>query len=516
MMIPRPLTHQTQQGAFAFPPQVSLLLAYESDPGYAHFVAEELAQHIRVKSGSFVTVRVAEPSESDRGAVVLTDRQVPDGLGDEGYNLTVSPDRITLRADHNAGLFYAGQSLTQLLNHQLATQTTGQTPTTTNNGHALVRELPCADIKDKPRFPWRGFMLDSARHFQSVELVTKLIDQLAALKLNRLHWHLTDDQGWRLEILGYPKLTSVGAWRSNGGGGNGNQVSYGGYYTQEQVREIVAYAKLRQITVIPEIEMPAHNLAALAAYPQLSCHGQPSDVTNQWGLLDGVYCAGQDQTFSFLQNVLDEVAELFPSPYLHLGGDERKPGTWDNCQACQAVRDKHNLTDEPALQKWFMDRVADHVHTRLNRRSISWGDNIDAGGTQGQVVHGWLPEQSTKAARQGLDTINSTHEWVYLDYPATEKELAEDKPDWMRLLPLEKVYQFDPIPQGLEPDLHHHVLGSEAHLWTEHVPTEADLHHQLWPRLIAFAETVWSPIELRDFDDFKNRLKVQETHLCLE
>lgn len=503
MIIPRPATYTACDGAFTFPPRVTVLLAFGSDPGYAHFVADELAQRIRVATGCFVTIRAGEPGEADRGAVVLTDQDVPNDLGDEGYGLTITPDRITLRAAHDAGLFYAGQSLGQLLNPQHATNG--------DHGHARVRELPCATIKDKPRFAWRGFMLDSARHFQPIELILKLIDRLAALKLNRFHWHLTEDQGWRLEVLGYPRLTSVGAWRSNGRGSRGR---YGGYYTQEQVRVVVAYAGQRQITVIPEIEMPGHNLAALAAYPELGCHGGPFEVANKWGVLDGVFCAGQDKTFTFIQNVLNEVAELFPGPYLHLGGDERKQGLWDNCPLCCGVREKHGLADESALQKWFMDRITGHVHTTLGRRSIAWGDNIDAGGAEGQVVHGWLPEQSAKAARQGLDTINSTHQWVYLNYPATRKELVEDKPDWMRVLPLETVYRFDPIPQDLEPEYHHHVLGSEAHLWTEHVPTEADLYHQLLPRLLAFSEAVWSPIELRDFNDFKKRLAVQRAHLC--
>ncbi len=505
MIIPRPLIHQAPDGAFTFPPELSVLLAFESDPGYAHFVADELAQSIRVATGSFVSIRTGEPDTASGGVVVLTDLDVPDDLGEEGYGLSIMPDRITLRAGHSAGIFYAGQSLGQLLKQphaSLLAESGG-------NGQALIGELACADIIDKPRFGWRGFMLDSARHFQPVELIMKLLDQLAALKLNRLHWHLTDDQGWRLEVLGYPRLTGVGAWRSNG---EGNGVRYGGYYTQEQVREIIAYAGQRRITVVPEIEMPGHNLAALAAYPQLACNGGPDEVTGEWGVLDGVFCAGQDQTFTFLTNVLDEVAELFPCPFLHVGGDERKPGLWDNCEACRGVRREHGLADESALQKWFMDRVCGYVHSVHGRRSISWGDNIDAGVTEGQVVHGWLPGQSAKAARQGLDTINSTHEWVYLDYPATEKELAEQKPDWMRVLPLEKVYQFDPIPQDLEPEFHRHILGSEAHLWTEHVPDEAELYHQLLPRLYAFSEAVWSPIERRDFSDFKKRLAALQAH----
>jgi hexosaminidase len=517
MIIPRPSIYTARDGAFAFPPRLTVFLAFGSDPGNAYGVADEIAQQLRVSAGCFVTVKTASPGEADRGVVVLTDHDTPEDLGGEGYELDITPDRITLRAAPGAGLFYAAKSFGQLLG--------GQRAAAGDNGSAYLRQLPCATIKDRPRFAWRGFMLDSARHFQPIELIFELIDRLAALKLNRFHWHLTDDQGWRLEVLGFPALTSVGAWRSNGqvqGGSRGdlgdrgdlgNRGRYGGYYTQEQVRDVVTYAGQRHITVVPEIEMPGHNLAALASYPQLSCHGGPLQVPGGWGVLDGVFCAGREQTFAFLQNVLDEVAELFPGPYLHVGGDERKRGLWDHCPRCLGVREKHGLADESALQRWFMGRVTDHVHTALGRRSIAWGDNIDAGGIQGQVVHGWLPEQSAKSARQGLDTINSTHQWVYLDYPATEEELAEDKPDWMKVLPLEKVYRFDPIPPGLEPEFHPHVLGGEAPLWTEHVPTEAGLYHQLTPRLLAFSEAVWSPLQRRDFDDFKERLAIQQAHL---
>jgi len=499
MIIPKPAMQTAEEGVFAFSSHITVYVSFSADPGYSHFVAEELSQKLRVATGSFVSVKSAEPGEAPAGGVVLTDHEALEGLGDEGYNLTVRPDRITLRAPAAPGLFYAGQSLAQLIHHRLST--------VGKNGGGLLSQLPCVTIQDEPRFAWRGFMLDSARHFQPIELILKLIDQIAALKLNRFHWHLTEDQGWRLEVLSYPKLTGVGAWRSNGDG------HYGGFYTQEQVRDVIVYAKLRNVTVIPEIEMPAHNLAALAAYPELGCSGERTDVTNDWGVLAGVFCAGRDETFSFLENVLNEVAELFPAAYLHIGGDERKQGLWDNCPRCQGVRKEHGLADESALQKWFMDRVADHIHTTLGRRTIAWGDNIDAGVTEGQVVQGWLPEQSAKAARQGSDTINSTHEWVYLDYPATEQDLAEKKPDWMMVLPLEKVYRFDPIPQGLEPEHHHHVLGSESHLWTEHVPNEKELYHQLIPRLLAFAETVWSPLDLRDFDCFKKRLAVQQGYL---
>ncbi len=493
MIIPRPLEFTPSQGTFTFRPNVAVVPAFHADPGDAWFIADELSQAIRVATGCFVTNRAGEPGHAPPpGAIVLTDQDAPSDLGVEGYRIDITPGQVTLRAAAAAGLFYAYQSFAQLLKGHAAT-----------HGHpGKLTDIPCAHIRDKPRFGWRGLMLDSARHFQPVEQVMRLIDRLAAIKLNRLHWHLTEDQGWRLEILGYPRLTGVGAWRSNGKG------RYGGFYTQEQVREVVAYARARHITVVPEIEMPGHNLAALAAYPELGCNGVSNEVTGEWGILDGVYCAGKEQTFRFLEDVLGEVAELFPGPYLHLGGDERKKGLWDNCPRCTQLRQANGLADEAALHKWFMQRVCGRVHESLLRRSIAWGDNIDLGGIDGQIVHGWLPEQSTKAARQGHDTINSTHEWVYLDYPQNEQDHAQRKPGWMAVLPIGKVYEFDPIPYDLEPQFHQHILGSEATLWSEYVPDEAEMYHQLFPRLYAFSEALWSDPAARDFADFSRRLQV--------
>ncbi|GAB4188893.1 MAG: hypothetical protein Kow00105_03430 [Phycisphaeraceae bacterium] len=490
MIIPHPLKLEPLEGVFTFGPNVPITQAFNDPSGYGWFVGDELAQHLRVATGRFVSNYPPDAGYNHSpGAVLLTNEDVPAGLGDEGYVLDINPQQITLRASAPAGLFYACQSLIQWVDGYRRRLGPNQRLTL----------LPCVRIEDRPRFPWRGFMLDSVRHFQPVERVLRLIDHLAALKLNRFHWHLTDDQGWRLEILGYPKLTSVGAWRQNSGG------RYGGFYTQEQVREVITYARQRQITVIPEIEMPGHNVAALAAYPELGCHGKHYDVPDGWGILRGVYCAGQDKTFRFLEDVLGEVAELFPGPYIHLGGDERKDGLWESCSRCRERKAELSLPDEAALQKWFMQRVADHVHDGLCRRTIVWGDNIDAGGIPGQIVQGWIPGQAIKAARQGLDTINSTNDWVYFDYPQTP-ELAAERPQWMKLLTLEKVYGFDPIPEDLEPERHKHILGSEAPLWTEYVPDEATLCRQVFPRLFAFSEAVWSSPAVRDWEGFQQRL----------
>ncbi len=494
MIIPKPLDLNPEPGAFTFVPELTVWLDYHTDPGYAYFVADELTQVLRIATGRFVTVRSAHGDATPpEGSILLTDKDHQKDLGPEGYTLHVTPAHLSLRAGTNAGLFYAGQSLIQMLDHHLA-QTDSQT----------LDQVPCVLIQDKPRFGWRGFMLDSVRHFQPIELVYKIVNQLAALKINRFHWHLTDDQGWRFESLGYPRLNTIGSWRDNEEGGR-----YGGYYTREQVRGLIEHARLRNITVIPEFDMPGHCLAALAAYPELGCKGADYRVQVTFGVEYGAFCAGNEKVYHFIEGVLGEWAEVFNAPYIHLGGDERKPGLWESCDKCRDAIDRLELADENALQKYFMDRVSQNVHESLCRRSIVWGDNIDAGSTEGQIVQGWLPGQAVTAARQGHDVINSIHDSTYLNYTNTPEEKRDDMPDWLIALPLEKVHAFDPIPADLEPELHKHVLGSESHLWTEFVEDEAALVHHLVPRLHAYSEAVWTEPAGRDFTEFKQRLKTQ-------
>ena len=498
MIIPKPLVQQAQSGAFAFDAAFSLYLTYHADPGYAHFVAENLTQHLRVATGRFVTVRETESeTPPPAGSVVLTDQEHSHDLGSSGYTLHVTPEQVCLRAGANAGLFYAAQSLIQLLDHHRAQA----------NGKPL-KQIPCTLIQDKPRFPWRGFMLDSVRHIQPIELIYDIIDQMAALKLNRFHWHLTDDQGWRLESNSYPRLNSIGAWHGSDTGGR-----YGGFYTREQVRGLVEHAHLRNITIIPEFDMPGHSLAALAAYPELGCKGEGYSVQEGYGILYGAFCAGNEKVYHFIEGVLEEWSEIFSAPYVHLGGDERKLGLWEACERCAAARKALELPDENALQRYFMDRVSKCVHDSICRRTIVWGDNIDAGSTKGQIVQGWLPGQTVKGARQGHDVINSIHESLYLNYLNTPDEMKDFMPKWMRTLPLKQVHDFDPIPENLEPELHKHVLGSESHLWTEYIEDKATLVNHLIPRLHAFSEAVWTNPADRDFEDFKKRLATQRNYL---
>lgn len=405
----------------------------------------------------------------------------------EAYDLHITQEQILITATDTAGVFYALQSLIALL----------QT-------HRHEAAIPCCQITDHPRYAWRGFMLDSARHFQKVSWIKQHIDRMAALKLNRLHWHLCDDQGWRAQINAYPRLTDIAAWRTENG------KRYGGYYTQQQMRDIVAYAKLRHITVIPEIEIPGHCNSALVAYPQLSCSGEPiaidHDGWNAYTQASGrlPYCAAKPGVYTFLKTVLTEMAGIFPEQ-LHIGGDETPGAKWDQCPLCSALKTRLKLESNVALRTHVLQQIHDHCQQTLNRQTIAWTDGVDEHIPQNQIVHAWHAHEAATAARMGYTVINSNHQWVYLDYPALDKD-RPSKPDWMLTLPLEKVYHFDPTPEGLEPAYQSNILGSESPIWTEYAQDEKALEKQLFPRLIAFAEVLWSPQYGRSFDEFALRL----------
>ena len=409
----------------------------------------------------------------------------------EAYTLHAEAQRVVIEASGRGGVVYALETLAQL-----AEDTAGE-------GGGL--NLPALRLSDRPRFGWRGLMLDVARHFRPVPAVLRVIDLLASLKLNRLHLHLCDDEAWRLEVPGYPRLTEVAAWRP------GPDGPEGGFYSAEDIAEILAHARRRGVTVIPEIEMPAHCNAALVAYPELGCDGplpvNPEGGWNAYTSLAGrrAFCSGEPGVFRFLKDVLRHVAELFDTPLLHLGGDERPERAWTHCPKCRRAMQQHGLESTAQMQAHFMEQVAAFCRSQLHRPTAAWADNLAQGAPPQQVVHAWFPHQAATAARLGHDTINSNHEWTYLDYPATVEGMAH-RPDWMIVLPLEKVYHFDPVPDGLEPGLHHRVLGSEAALWTEFIASDEELLEQLQPRLTAFAEALWSPRAGRSYDEFAKRL----------
>lgn len=400
----------------------------------------------------------------------------PKIVGEEAYRLTVAKDRITLAASHHRGLFWAVQTLRQLL------------PVEPGTGSVSI---PAMRIEDAPQFSYRGHMLDVGRHFMPVEFVKKQIDLLSYYKINTFHWHLTDDQGWRIEIRKYPKLTEVGAWRTESDG-----TRYGGFYTQDQIREVVEYARLRNITVIPEIEMPGHASAALASYPELSCRKQPIDVPNVWGVIKDVYCVGDEFTFEFIENVLDEVIALFPADYVHIGGDEVPKDRWRESASSQKRMRDEGLKDEHELQSYFVKRIQRYLAGK-GKTLIGWDEILEGGADRSAVVEVWRGDaEGAKALANGNRIISAGP--FYLDSA-------------LKTLTLEKVYSTEIVPAAYASH-RELVLGAEAPLWTEWVaPTNAET--LLYPRLIALAEITWNPGK-RDYPGFLQRLQTHYRRLA--
>jgi len=376
-------------------------------------------------------------------------------LGDEGYELVSTADGIKITAEKNAGLFYGCQSLKQLLPPEIFSKTL------TEN---IKWKIPCVNISDKPRFKWRGLMLDPCRHFFDVDFIKKFIDLMALCKFNVFHWHLTEDQGWRIEIKKYPELTKIAAWRKEKDG----SIS-GGFYSQKQIREIVEYAAERFITVLPEIEMPGHSIAAISAYPELSCSGGQVDVPTAWGVHENVYCAGNENTFKFLEDVLTEVFDLFPGEYIHIGGDECPKANWKKCPKCQKRIKNENLKNEDELQSYFIKRMEKFVN-KNGKRLVGWDEILEGGLAPNATVMSWRgTEGGIAAAKQGHDVVMSPVTHCYFDFSQTDDEKIDIGGSVTTTT--EKVYEFDPIPDELSDEEAKHILGGQGNLWTEHIAT---------------------------------------------
>jgi hexosaminidase len=411
----------------------------------------------------------------------------------EGYALDVTPDGVRISARDDAGLFHGAITLWQLL--------------TPDAQHGPVT-LAAMQIRDQPRFAWRGLMLDSVRHFQSVAEVETLIDQMAQHKMNTLHWHLTDDQGWRIQIKRYPELTRIGAWRTPPDAGkNGEPKRYGGFYTQDEIRQVVAYAAARHITIVPEIDMPGHAQAAVAAYPQLGVTGKQPEVSIDWGVNPWLYNV-DDATFTFIDNVLDEVMALFPSTYIHVGGDEAIKDQWEASPAVQAKMRELGITSENALQGWFIDRIGQYLD-KHGRKLIGWdeileGDNLPADAT----VMSWRGlDGAIKAALLGHDVVLSPAPDLYFDH--VQSALPDEYAGRLGVKSLQDVYGFQPVPAVLSAEQAKHVLGVQANIWTEHIPTFAHVEHAAFPRLDALSEMAWSPPASHNWQGFLARLPAQ-------
>lgn len=424
---------------------------------------------------------------------------------EEGYELEVTKEAIQLRASTAMGLFYGVQTLRQLLPVQIDSQESQA------NVHWTI---PAVSIQDAPRFGWRGLHLDVSRHFFPVSFIKKYLDHMARYKLNVFHWHLVDGPGWRIQIDKYPKLTEVGAWRADKrkeawdwsatemGKPTDGRPAYGGFYTKDDIREIVAYAEERFIEVIPEIEMPGHSYAALFAYPELLCLN--NDVIGNIKFGTDAFCAGNEKSYEFLENVLDEVIELFPSKMIHIGGDEVVKSAWHNCSRCQNLMKRENLKDEEELQSHFISRMANYIESK-GKQIIGWDEILEGGLAENAKVMSWRGMQGgIKSANMGHDVIMAPNSHTYFDLYQGDQEL---EPAAYSQLLLTQVYKFDPVPVDIAEDKKHHILGGHACLWTETVQTPEHAEYMLFPRLFAMAETVWSPKKNLNWDSFKDRME---------
>lgn len=433
------------------------------------------------------------------------------------YTLISSHAGITIKSSNPEGIFYGVQSLIQLL------------PLPNANAHksTLKLRVPTLTIQDEPRFAWRGMHLDVARHFFPVTFVKQYIDYLALHKMNYFHWHLTDDQGWRIEIKKYPRLAAIGGFR-NGTivgrhpGSSNDNMPYGGFYTQDQIREVIAYAARRYITVIPEIEMPGHASAAIAAYPELSCYpdsttvfpGPKSEksrlqrgkkVQETWGVFDDVFCP-TDYTFHFLEDVLDEVVQLFPSGYIHIGGDECPKDAWKGSAFCQSLMKEKMIKDEHALQSYFINRMEKYLNSK-GRSIIGWDEILEGGLAPNATVMSWRGEEGgIEAARLGHDVIMTPGSYCYFDH-------SQDKQDDSLTIggytSIQKVYDYEPLPKTLDRSKAKHILGAQANLWTEYITNPRKAQYQVFPRMAALSEVLWSPAERRKWKSFESRLQTQ-------
>jgi hexosaminidase len=467
-------------------------------------IGRYLAAQFLKSTGYQIEVRTRVEAVTGKGNILLTNRGAKTGLGPEGYELTVAPDSVVIRASEAAGVFYGVQSLLQMLPPEVFAARPVQN---------VKWVIPCVQIEDQPRFKWRGLMLDVSRHFFNQEEVKQLLDAMALHKMNTLHWHLVDDQGWRIEIKKYPRLTEVGAWRKEIGfkldpkasKAYGPDGRYGGYYTQAEIREVVAYAQARHITVVPEIEMPGHSTAALMAYPELSCAGGPFTTDLPGGVFNGVYCAGSEEAFAFVQDVLAEVCELFPGKYVHIGGDEVPTDNWKACAKCQARIRQEGLKSDKELESYFIRRVEKCVNAH-GHTLIGWSEIREGGLAQSAAIMDWIGG-AVEAASAGHDVVMTPLADCYFDHYQSTNQAAEPYAIG-GYLPLHQVYDFEPMPAKLEWQYQAHILGAQANVWTEYMPSLNHVEYMVFPRLCALAEVVWSPKDARNWDDFTQRLQV--------
>jgi len=505
-IVPRPQDILPGHGIFTL--EAKLVIMVESAKPDVADTGRFLADALAGATGFKPRISESNSTQEIPGSIFLTTRDADPSLGDEGYQLQVTPQAVTIRAPRAAGLFYGVQTFLQLLPPEIYSRTLVP---------GVQWSAPAVTIKDQPRFRWRGIMLDVSRHFESKEAVLRYLDLLAIHKMNVFHWHLTDDQGWRIEIKKYPLLTEIGAWRDKPGFNLDPRLSttfapngkYGGFYTQDDIREVVRYAAKLHIVVVPEIEMPGHSTAALAAYPELSITGGPFSISTSGGIFHGVYCAGDEKTFAFLQDVLTEVMDLFPSTYIHIGGDEVPADSWDDARDQKLIADQ-KLAGPKQVETYFINRISRFIDAH-GRKLIGWDEILNPDLAPDAAVMSWRGTQNgIDAVHAGHDVVMTPTRFCYLDGEQGTTTEPLRLRGWTMLLA--KAYSFDPV-EGLTSEQAGHILGVQGNLWTEYVPNADYAQYMTWPRAAALAEVGWTAASLRNFDDFKIRAKTDEARL---
>lgn len=471
-IIPKPIRYETGEGFFYLTGSV-LIYSYP-----AYLIQGNILQQFILKDTS-LSLKVTGHNKQNKIIRLLFNKNI---IHPEAYILEISADNVTISASTSKGIFYGIQTLRQIVL---------QCPD---------RKLAATVIEDYPRFEWRGLHLDVSRHFFPVSFIYKFLDAMAFYKFNRFHWHLTDDQGWRVEIKKYPELTKIGSYREQEDGS-----MYGGYYSQEEIKQVVVYAEKLHIEVVPEIEMPGHTVAAIAAYPGLSCRGKKLEVWNRWGISDDVFCAGRESAFDFLEDVLSEVIDLFPGEYIHIGGDECPKTRWKKCPDCQKRMVEEGLKKEEELQSYFMRRISSYL-VKKGKKIIGWDEILDDGFTEKAVIMAWREDgirTTIKAADLGDDVICCPNKVCYFDW----KQTTTDKRGVFGISTIGNIYYYNPIPKNLSEEEAAHIIGIQGNIWTERMKTAEIVEYMTFPRALAIAETGWSQNKY-NWEDFTERVKV--------
>ena len=492
-VVPKPVEIKMQKGTFLLSEKTSLSVPAGNND--IREIAELFAGELASVSGHKPEVISGKAKQSIEFKLTVT---TDVSLGNEGYLLTVSPQGVVICANKPAGLFYGAQTFLQMVPPVKVTAPIA---------------IAATQITDYPRFGWRGLMLDVSRHFFTKDEVKRFIDQMVKYKYNVFHWHLTDDNGWRVEIKSYPKLTSVGAWSVSRTGwygsfepeASGEPATYGGFYTQDDIREVVKYAADRFVTIVPEIDVPAHSREVLAAYPEVSCSGKPTTVSagtnNDIG--ENVFCVGNEQNFKMLDVIFGELASLFPGEYIHIGGDEANREFWKNCPKCQQRMKDENIKDLPELQSYFTRRIGKIIASK-GKKIIGWDEILEGGLAPEASVMSWRGmEGAVAAAKAGHQAVMSPTAFCYFDFMQGEKKIERNSVGSLRA---RRVYEFEPVPDGIDPK---YILGGQGNVWGEFTPNYRRVEYMTWPRALVLSEILWSPKQNRDWDEFVPRMEAQ-------